>query len=97
VAEQREIIDGPDAVFTSKDCDTFRWRVRHSGGEQSVYVEIAWALIPDVLEEPLRVAVESKGEVPLLELLDADAIPARIRMTAAGVFSVDAEGREDLI
>ncbi len=82
------------AVVTSRDCDTFRWRVRHARGEQSVYVEIAWALQPDALAEPLRAAVESRGEVPLRELLAEGEIPIRIRVTAAGTFLVDADGDE---
>lgn len=94
MAEQREIIEGPDAVFSSRECDTFRWRVRHAAGEQSVYVEIAWALQPEALEEPLRSAVESKGEGPLRELLAEGTIPLRIRMTAAGIFVVDVDGLE---
>jgi hypothetical protein len=94
VAKQLEIIDGPDAVFTTRECDTFRWRVRHPEGEQSVYVEIAWALLPDALEDPLRSAVETKGETPLLALLEEETVPARIKMTAAGIFVVDADGRE---
>jgi hypothetical protein len=94
VAHKPEIIDGPTAVVTSRDCDTFRWRVRHARGEQSVYVEIAWALQPEVLEEPLRAAVESRGEAPLRELFAYDEIPVRIRITAAGIFIVDADGEE---
>jgi hypothetical protein len=82
------------AVVTSQDCDMFRWRVRHARGEQSVYVEIAWALQPDELAEPLRAAVESRGEAPLRELFADDEIPLRIRITAAGTFIVDAGGEE---
>ena len=94
MAQKPEIIDGPMAVVTSRECDTFRWRVRHARGEQSVYVEIAWALQPDELAEPLRAAVESRGEAPLRELFADDEIPIRIRMTAAGTFIVDADGEE---
>ena len=92
---EREIIGGPDAVVTSRDCDMFRWRVRHPGGEQSVYVEIAWALVPESLEEPLRGAVESKGEGPLRELLEQDRVPVRIKLNATGILLVNAEGVEE--
>jgi hypothetical protein len=90
----KQIIDGPVAVFTAKDCDTFRWRVRHDGGEQSVYVELAWALRPEDAEDPLRAAVESKGEAPLRALLEGEEIPARIRISAAGIFVVAPDGTE---
>lgn len=94
MAHKPEIIDGPMAVVTSRDCDTFRWRVRHAHGEQSVYVEIAWALQPEHLTEPLCAAVESRGEAPLRELLAEQEIPIRIRLTAAGIFIVDHDGDE---
>lgn len=97
MAQKPEIIDGPVAVVTSRDCDTFRWRVRHAHGEQSVYVEIAWALQPERLAEPLRAAVESRGESPLRELFAEQEIPLRIRLTAAGIFIVDIDGQELLI
>jgi hypothetical protein len=88
------IIDGPVAVVTSRECDTFRWRVRHKGIERSVYVEIAWALVPEKLEQPMRGAVESRGELPLRELLAGEELPMRLKFTSAGMFSVDGDGRE---
>jgi hypothetical protein len=41
----------------------------HGDHEQNFYVEIVGSLVPEALDEPLRFAVESKGEAPLIDLL----------------------------
>jgi hypothetical protein len=92
-----QIIHGPTLLATDRDGDTFRWRIMHSDHEQNFYVEIAGSLIPEGLEEPLRFAVESKGEAPLLDLLAGNTVPKRIRILSTGVFVVDADGSEQSI
>jgi hypothetical protein len=92
-----QIIDGPTRLDTDRDGDTFRWRIMHGDHEQNVYVEIAGSLIPEGLDEPLRFAVESKGQAPVLDLLGGDTVPTRIKILSTGVFVVDADGGERLI
>ena len=89
-----QIIDGPIWLDTDRDGDTFRWRIMHGDYEQNFYVEIAGSLMPEGLEEPLRFAVESKGEAPLLELLGGDTVPTRIKILSTGVFVIHADGSE---
>jgi hypothetical protein len=89
-----QIIDGPTRLDTDRDGNTFRWRIMHGDHEQNFYVEIAGSLVPEALDEPLRFAVESKGEAPLIDLLGGDTVPARIKILSTGVFVVDADGSE---
>jgi hypothetical protein len=92
-----QIIDGPTRLDTDRDGDTFRWRIMHGDQEQNVYVEISGSALSAELDEPLRFAVESKGEAPLLDLLGGDTTPARIKILTSGVCVVHADGCEHLI
>ena len=64
-----EIVGGPTPIQVPRGGDMYRWKVLHGRAEQHVYVQIAGSLSPEAFEEPLRSAIESKGESVLLTLL----------------------------
>jgi hypothetical protein len=91
-AEPR-IIGGPTLIPAPREGETYRWKVQHGPAEKHVYVQIAAALQPESFEEPLRAAIETKGESVLLRLLDQGNVPTRIKVTSAGLTEVGIDRR----
>jgi hypothetical protein len=88
------IIDGPTPIRVLRvPGEVYRWKVQNGSAEQHVYVQIADALTPESVEEPLRSEVRSKGEAVLRRLLDAGDVPVRIKITSAGVTKVGMDRR----
>jgi hypothetical protein len=58
-----------------------------------VYVQIADSLRPESVEEPLRSSIESKGRSVLTKLLEKGNVPARIKITSAGITEVGIDRR----
>jgi hypothetical protein len=91
-AEPR-IIGGPTLIPAPREGETYRWKVQHGPAEKHVYVQIAAALRPEAFEEPLRSAIETKGESVLSSLLDRGNVPTRIKVTSAGLTEVGIDRR----
>lgn len=89
-----EIIGGPTFIpLLRVPGHLYRWKVQNGLAEQHVYVQIADALHPDDLEEPLRSSIESKGESVLRLLLERGEVPARIKITSSGITEVGVDQR----
>jgi hypothetical protein len=88
-----EIVGGPTPIQVPRDGDMYRWKVLHGRAEQHVYVQIAGSLSPEAFDEPLRSAIESKGESVLLTLLERGRVPTRIKITSAGITEVGIDRR----
>jgi hypothetical protein len=94
VAGEITIIGGPTPIRVVRvPGEIYRWKVQNGSAEQHVYVQIADALTPESIPEPLRSEVESKGESVLRRLLDAGDVPIRIKITSAGVTKVGIDRR----
>jgi hypothetical protein len=91
VADLPEIIDGPAPIQVPREGETYRWKVMNGRAEQHVYVEIAGSLRAEAYEEPLRSAIESKGESVLRVLLSRNHVPTRIKITSAGISEVGSD------
>lgn len=88
------IIGGPTPIRLLRvPGEIYRWKVRNGLAEQHVYVQIADALTPDSVQEPLRSHIVSKGEAVLLKLLASGDVPVRIKITSAGVTRVGMDRR----
>src|ERR1700756_5446476 len=89
-----EIIGGPTPIPVLRlPGEIYRWKVQNGSAEQHVYVQIADALTPESVEEPLRSEIESKGEAVLRRLLASGDVPVRIKITSAGVTKVGIDRR----
>jgi hypothetical protein len=88
-----EIVGGPTPIAVPRDGDMYRWKVLHGRAEQHVYIQIAGSLRAESFDEPLRSAIESKGESVLLELLERGRVPTRIKITSAGITEVGVDRR----
>jgi hypothetical protein len=94
VANPVEIINGPTPIRVLRvPGEIYRWKVQNGTAEQHVYVQIADALTPENVPEPLRSEVASKGEAVLRRLLDRGDVPVRIKITSAGVTRVGMDRR----
>jgi hypothetical protein len=90
MASDLEIIGGPTLIRVIH-CpgQLYRWKVQNGTAEQHVYVQIADALKPETVDEPLlRSSIESKGESVLRRLLDRGDVPVRIKITSGGITEV---------
>jgi hypothetical protein len=87
------IIGGPTLIPAPREGETYRWKVQDGAAEKHVYVQIAVALRADAFEDPLRSAIETKGESALLKLLEAGNVPTRIKLTSAGLTEVGVDRR----
>jgi len=84
-----DIVGGPTPIRVLRVPGAlYRWKVQNGTAEQHVYVQIADALRPDGFEEPLRSAIETKGESVLRKLLGRGSVPIRIKITSAGITEV---------
>ncbi len=97
MAELPEIIGGPTPIQVPREGETYRWKVKNGRAEQHVYVEIAGSLRAEAFEEPLRSAIESKGESILLKLLARAHVPTRIKITSAGISEVGSDLQRRII
>ena len=89
-----EIIGGPTPIrVVQVPGHIYRWKVQNGTAEQHVYVQIADALSPEGVEEPLRSAIASKGESVLRRLLEQSNVPIRIKITSAGITQVGIDHR----
>jgi hypothetical protein len=88
-----EIIGGPTLIPAPREGETYRWKVQDGTAEKHVYVQIAAALRPEAFEQPLRAAIETKGESVLRELLAQANVPTRIKITSAGITEVGVDRR----
>ena len=89
-----EIIGGPTPIPVLRlPGHIYRWKVQNGTAEQHVYVQIADALRPEMMEEPLRSGIESKGETVLREILATGTVPTRIKITSAGITQVGVDRR----
>jgi hypothetical protein len=94
VAGEIRIIGGPTPIRVLRvPGEIYRWKVQNGSAEQHVYVQIAEALTPESVEEPLRSEIRSKGEAVLRRLLDRGDVPVRIKITSAGVTKVGMDRR----
>jgi hypothetical protein len=94
MAGSPKIVGGPTPIrVVSVPGEIYRWKVQNGEAEQHVYVQIAHALSPETVEEPLRSEVESKGEAVLRRLLDRGNVPIRIKITSAGITEVGIDHR----
>lgn len=94
MAAMPEIIGGPTPIPVLRvPGDIYRWKVQNGTAEQHVYVQIAEALRPDSVEEPLRSSIESKGESVLRKLLERGNVPTRIKITSGGITEVGVDRR----
>ncbi len=92
-----EIIAGPTPIQVPREGETYRWKVMNGRAEQHVYVEIAGGLRADAFEDPLRSAIESKGESVLRALLARAHVPTRIKITSAGISEVGSDLQRRII
>lgn len=89
-----DIIGGPTPIrILQVPGQIYRWKVQNGTAEQHVYVQIADALDSESLHEPLRSAIETKGESVLRRLLEQDNVPIRIKITSAGITEVGIDHR----
>lgn len=94
MAGDLEIIGGPTLIpILRAPGEVYRWKVQNGRAEQHVYVQIADSLRPEVVEEPLRSGIESKGESVLRQLLECGNVPTRIKITSAGITEVGVDRR----
>ena len=93
VGAEPHIIGGPTLIPAPREGETYRWKVQHGTAEKHVYVQIAAALRPEVFQDPLRAAIETKGESALVKLLEAGNVPTRIKITSAGLTEVGIDRR----
>jgi hypothetical protein len=94
MAGDLEIIGGPTPISILRaPGEIYRWKVQNGPAEQHVYVQIADSLRAEVVEEPLRSGIESKGESVLRKLLERGDVPTRIKITSAGITEVGADRR----
>src|SRR5689334_1160346 len=82
--EVATIIAGPTPIAAPRPGATYRWKVQHGRAEKHVYVQVADTLRAEDFNEPLRSAIETKGESVLVELLARGDVPTRIKVTSAG-------------
>lgn len=88
------LIGGPTPIHVLRvPGEIYRWKVQNGTAEQHVYVQIADALTPESVPEPLRSEVASKGEAVLRRLLERGDVPVRIKITSAGVTTVGMDRR----
>lgn len=87
------IIGGPTLIPAPREGETYRFKVQDGRAEKHVYVQIAAALRAEAFDEPLRSAIESRGESVLLRLLDRHNVPTRIKVTSAGLTEVGIDRR----
>ncbi len=87
------IIGGPTLIPAPREGETYRFKVQDGTAEKHVYVQIAAALHPEAFEDPLRAAIETKGESVLLVLLERGNVPTRIKITSAGLTEVGVDRR----
>ncbi len=89
-----DIIDGPTPIrVVQVPGHIYRWKVQNGTAEQHVYVQIADALSSEAVDEPLRSAIETKGESVLRRLLEQSNVPIRIKITSAGITEVGIDHR----
>ena len=94
VAAGLDIVGGPTPIRVIQvPGNVYRWKVQNGTAEQHVYVQIADALSPNAVEEPLRSAIETKGESVLRKLLEQSNVPIRIKITSAGITQVGIDHR----
>ncbi len=94
MASEPEIIGGPTPIPVLRaPGHLYRWKVQNGSAEQHVYVQIVDSLRPESVEEPLRSSIESKGESVLRKLLARGNVPARIKITSAGITEVGVDRR----
>jgi hypothetical protein len=94
MAGDLEIIGGPTPIpILRAPGEIYRWKVQNGSAEQHVYVQIAQSLSPEVVQEPLRSGIESKGESVLRKLLERGNVPTRIKITSAGITEVGTDRR----
>jgi len=94
VADRPEIIGGPTPIpILRVPGEIYRWKVQNGRAEQHVYVQIADSLSPEVVQEPLRSGIETKGESVLRKLLERGSVPTRIKITSAGITEVGVDRR----
>lgn len=88
------IVGGPAPIAVLQlPGDLYRFKVQNGTAEQHVYVQIADALRPEMVEEPLRSGIESKGETVLRKILATGTVPTRIKITSAGITQVGVDRR----
>jgi hypothetical protein len=87
------IIGGPTLIPAPREGETYRFKVQDGPAEKHVYVQIAATLRAAAFEDPLRSAIETKGESVLLRLLDRGNVPTRIKVTSAGLTEVGVDRR----
>jgi hypothetical protein len=89
-----EIIGGPTPIPVLRlPGHIYRWKVQNGTAEQHVYVQIADALRPESVDEPLRSGIATKGESVLRTLLEAGNVPTRIKITSGGITEVGVDRR----
>lgn len=94
MVSELEIVGGPTTIHVLRVPGAiYRWKVQNGTAEQHVYVQIADTLQPEQAQEPLRSAIESKGESVLRKLLEHRSVPVRIKITSAGVTEVGMDRR----
>jgi hypothetical protein len=94
MAGNLEIVGGPTPISILRaPGEIYRWKVQNGSAEQHVYVQIAQSLRPEGVQEPLRSGIESKGESVLRKLLERGNVPARIKITSAGITEVGVDRR----
>ena len=92
-SSEPRIIGGPTLIPAPREGETYRWKVRHGAAEKHVYVQIAAALRAEAFQDPLRSAIETKGESVLMRLLADGNVPTRIKVTSAGLTEVGVDRR----
>src|ERR1700761_6162674 len=75
-----QIIGGPTLIPAPREGETYRFKVQDGRAEKHVYVQIAAMLRAESFEEPLRSAIETKGESVLLRLLARNNVLTRIKL-----------------
>jgi hypothetical protein len=88
-----QIIGGPTLIPAPREGETYRFKVQDGRAEKHVYVQVAAMLRSETFEEPLRSAIETKGESVLLKLLQRSNVPTRIKITSAGITEVGIDRR----
>ncbi len=87
------IVGGPTPIMAPREGETWRWKVQDGTAEKHVYVQIAAQLRAEHFEDPLRTAIETRGESVLAKLLDRGNVPTRIKVTSAGLTEVGVDRR----